>query len=400
MDTTPDLDTLFAAIDNGDTAAVQAALHAGLSPNAADAKGCTLLHRACSLNTPSYEMVKLLLDAGADIRARDEYGRTAFAALVDCSGWRDVLHAEIMELLLAYGADINTRYQEGRTPLIEAAHSGQADMVEWLIQAGADVNATDDDGDTPLLLAAFGCGDYTKIGLLLRAGADPNRRSHYENDKEEGDTALDRVITDMVVFPKAHGERTFHLLHSFGAREGYYMELPVRESDDESPNKRLLRAVDNNNAPALLRQLAAGADVNCWGKSFFGSYTALMKAAHFGLATITRLLLEHGADATLRDDNGNTALYHAVHGDNAECIRLLLNAGVDPHQEKHSLLHTAANNGYANSVAALLRHTDLDPNAVKDGRTPRKEAERFFCEENLESGYGDIIVLLQRAEKK
>lgn len=71
-----------------------------------------------------------------------------------------------------------------------------------------------------------------------------------------------------------------------------------------------------------------------------------------------------------------------------------------PHLEKHSLLHTAANNGYTNSVAALLRHTDLAPNAVNDGRTPREEAERFFCEENLESGYGDIIVLLQRAKKK
>lgn len=398
MDTTPDLDTLFAAIDNGDTAAVQAALDAGLSPNAADAKGCTLLHRACSRGEAGYNIARLLLQAGADVNQRQQNGESALSYYIECSGYldEDENGTDLCELLLAHGADVNVRNQAQHTPLHDAAHFGRTAVLELLIQAGADVNAVDNDGDTPLLLAAINAATPQKTELLLKAGADPNRRSR----DEQQDTALDRAITDLCVYSRERGERTVYLLRRFGAREGVYMERLAKQPSEESPTKQMLRAVDNNDKHALLRQLAAGADINAYGDSRSGAFTALMKAARFGLPNIVRLLLEHGADATLRDADGLTALSHAVHGDNEESIRLLLNAGLNPHDEPRSLLHRAAREGYVRALAALLRHTDLDPRHIEDGTTPRTLAEQYFTEYSLECGYGDIIVLLQRAEKK
>lgn len=397
MTQTPDSAAVFSAVANGDFTTLQQALAAGFNLDTRDEKRNTLLHRACRQGTAGYTMVQLLLQAGADVRASNQEGQTPLASYVETTAYADEDEelTAVADLLLRHGAEVNVRYAEGRTPLHEAAHMGTCAMVQWLIQAGADVNAVDDEGETPLLLASFGCGDYQKIGLLLRAGADPNHRC----TGDRGATALDRVTDDMVVFPQDHGERTVYLLRRFGAREGYYMEENAPADTPESPTKLLLRAVDNNDKAALLRQLAAGADINAYGDSFFGAYTALMKAARFGLPDIVRLLLEHGADATLRDSDKYTALTHAVDGDNAECIRLLLAAGLNPHDEETSLLHRAANDGCVHAVLTLLRHTDLDPTAKRKGKTPREEAEQFFCDENIDSGYGDIIVLLQRAEQ-
>lgn len=397
MTQTPDTADVFRAVENGDFTALQQALAAGFNLDTRDERGNTLLHRACRQGAAGYDMVQLLLQAGADVHARNQEGQTPLATYVGTTAYADEDEelTDIADLLLRHGAEVNVRYAEGRTPLHEAAHMGTCAMVQWLIQAGADVNAADEEGETPLLLASFGCGDYQKIGLLLRAGADPNIRC----TGDSGATALDRVTDDMVVFPQDHGERTVYLLRCFGAREGYYMEENAPADTQESPTKLLLRAVDNNDKAALLRQLAAGADINAYGDAFFGAYTALMKAACFGLPDIVRLLLEHGADATLRDSDHHTALTHAVDGDNAECIRLLLAAGLNPHDEETALLHRAANNGCVHAVLTLLRHTDLDPTAKRKGKTPREEAEQFFCDENIDSGYGDIIVLLQRAEQ-
>lgn len=398
MTQTPDTADVFRAVENGDFTALQQALAAGFNLDTRDENGNTLLHRACFwYGKTGYTMVQLLLQAGADVHARNQEGQTPLATYVETTAYADEDEelTDIADLLLRHGAEVNVRYAEGRTPLHEAAHTGTCAMVQWLLQAGADVNAADEEGETPLLLASYGCGDYQKIGLLLRAGAAPNIRC----TRDSGATALDRVTDDMVVFPQDHGERTVYLLRRFGAREGYYMEANAPADTPESPTKLLLRAVDNNDKAALLHQLAAGADINAYGDTFFGAYTALMKAARFGLPDIVRLLLEHGADATLRDSDKDTALAHAVEGDNEECIRLLLAAGLNPHEEETSLLHLAANDGCVHAVMALLRHTDLDPTAKRNGKTPREEAEQFFCDENIDSGYGDIIVLLQRAEQ-
>ena len=57
---------------------------------------------------------------------------------------------EIVELLIAAGADVNAKNDWGWTPLTYAAINDHEEIAELLIAKGADVNAKDDGGETPL----------------------------------------------------------------------------------------------------------------------------------------------------------------------------------------------------------------------------------------------------------
>lgn len=77
----------------------------------------------------------------------------------------------IVKLLLDHGADINTRPQDGETALHEAANSGYLYIVKLLLDRGADINTRDRSGRTALYLASKS-GERDVTELLLKKGAD------------------------------------------------------------------------------------------------------------------------------------------------------------------------------------------------------------------------------------
>jgi ankyrin repeat protein len=88
-----------------------------------------------------------------------------------------------LRILLDQGASINAKNKEGETALMVAALEGRTDMVRFLIDRGADLNARDVVGATPLLYAALG-GSLDTIQLLVEKGADLNAKTL------DGQTAL------------------------------------------------------------------------------------------------------------------------------------------------------------------------------------------------------------------
>jgi len=105
------------------------------------------------------EMTRLLLDNGADVNARNNYGQTALMSVADTLGFlgEDVAYGsyfEVVKLLLDQGANISERGDPaGRTILMHAAQSGNLEMVKLLLEKGADVNAKNIRGETALSLA-------------------------------------------------------------------------------------------------------------------------------------------------------------------------------------------------------------------------------------------------------
>lgn len=152
--------------------------------------GESLLHSATSYHHAENRaaMVKMLLEAGLKVDARDDGGRTPlhWAAGYGC--------AECIPVLLAAGADVHAQRNGGAEPLHQATES----TIDLLLAAGADPLATDKrrrfalhtsrakhkallapgvdarDGDslTPLHHAAV-AGDEEWTRWLLDQGADP-----------------------------------------------------------------------------------------------------------------------------------------------------------------------------------------------------------------------------------
>jgi ankyrin repeat protein len=137
------------------------------------------------MEKPWVETMKLLLDSGADIEARDEYRGPP---LVDAAGYAQT---DVVLLLLDRGANLHARDKYGHTALIAAScecavatMNDAYDVVEVLLDRGSDVNAHSNEGTTALMNAAGGFGGSAIVKLLLERGADPRARD------SEGNTAL------------------------------------------------------------------------------------------------------------------------------------------------------------------------------------------------------------------
>src|SRR5687768_6492496 len=82
-------------------------------------------------------------------------------------------HPEIVRVLLEGGADVRASSKKGFTPLLFAARNGDVEMAKLLLAAGAGVNDTGSDGIHALPLSIV--NRHEKFALfLLEEGADPN----------------------------------------------------------------------------------------------------------------------------------------------------------------------------------------------------------------------------------
>ena len=95
----------------------------------------------------AYETVVTLLKQGAEINAKDQYGKTSLhhAAMNNAR--------ETVVILLKQGAAINAKDQKGKTPLHYAAQYNAYETVEALLKQRAKINAKDQKGKTPLYYA-------------------------------------------------------------------------------------------------------------------------------------------------------------------------------------------------------------------------------------------------------
>src|SRR5262245_13712039 len=151
----------------GDREAVRSLLKQKVDVNVGQGDGSTALHWAA--NRDDVEMAKLLVAAGADLKARTRLGGITALWIAAQNG-----SAAMLAILLDPKGDANTANTNGTTLLMLAAASGKTDAVKLLVDRGADVNAKDvTNGQTPLMFAAA-LGRAEVVKLLASRGADTN----------------------------------------------------------------------------------------------------------------------------------------------------------------------------------------------------------------------------------
>lgn len=148
------------------------------------------------------------------------------------------------------GFDLNTRNEKGEHALSVALRADSLKVVDFLLtQRSVKVESRNPQGESPLMIAAIK-GHLGSARQLIRRGAEVNKTGwtplHYAASRAERDSV------DMARLMLEH--------HAY--------------IDAESPNKS----------------------------------TPLMMAAHYGHPDTVRLLLEEGADPSLRNEQGLTAV--------------------------------------------------------------------------------------------
>jgi ankyrin repeat protein len=138
------------AAQNGDLNEVKRlfALNPGVI-NEKDREQDTAIMKACR-NCNSTDVVSFLLQNGANINDkpyRDLIDQTPLiiAAFNGCT--------DIVRMLIDAGADIHHRNDQGENALISATQEGNIDVVKVLFDAGSNVNEENADGETALTLA-------------------------------------------------------------------------------------------------------------------------------------------------------------------------------------------------------------------------------------------------------
>jgi ankyrin repeat protein len=153
---------LNAAITSGKNDVVQLLLRAGAPINPKEVRVWSPLGEAAWRRR--FDVMKTLLNAGADVDAVDKHGATYLASY----GFFDI---RVLKLLLAAGAKPNATDMDGCTALMHASRYGYEDAVVLLLENGALVNLKDNKGRSALMYAAT--GKYVDaIPDLLSHGAD------------------------------------------------------------------------------------------------------------------------------------------------------------------------------------------------------------------------------------
>ncbi len=123
-------------------------------------------------NAGHTEIVRLLINGGADVNALGNGGRNA----IILAG----RNKEIIQLLIDSGADVNATSGDGSTVLISAVKGGKLDLVKGLLAAGAEPDMQDKLGRSALKWAA----KYDLLAIaqvLLNAGANPHLADKYQD---------------------------------------------------------------------------------------------------------------------------------------------------------------------------------------------------------------------------
>ena len=206
----------------------------------------------------------------------------------------------VLEALLKQGVDPN--YSDGRFNILSStiievcALNGSLDAMKILNQYGVDIK----NGNTRALSDAAQYGEYDVMKYLLDEGMPVDAHKTYDTGE----------ISEQAIVP--------------AVSYGYFDKVKLlveRGADINNPDGAVLTQAAATSKNILEYLIKAGANVNL--QTSIDKMTALMMAAGNDNATNTKILLDAGADKTLKNQDGKTAYDIAKEQNATEAMALL-----------------------------------------------------------------------------
>lgn len=377
------LSPLMAAALMGNVETVRALIANGASVNARLATNETaLFYGAKYTGTGNLEIVKMLVEAGADVSVKNDSGKFAHeiaaanklyvieSYLVDiynrdndlfnvtAKASREMKTAtmstrlanwQLMKDELAKGANPRFANDDGFTTLINLVSTLSAllvtlnddDVTMKAIMARSDLNAQiKKDGLTALHIAVDN-KNARLVGWLIKAGANVNIQSR--KNETPLDWALEDESDDILASLQNAGAKTYAQLQNPNA------SVPPPSTPVAPPTVPA--------TPVVIKPIEAAPPANTIAKSpldkinmegYDQGVTVLMQAARDGkVAEVERLLKEGATVDIVGPENGHTALFFAAFGNSPASMKVLLKAGANINFLNH--------NGETPLVAASFR---------------------------------------------
>ncbi|MGM1063260.1 ankyrin repeat domain-containing protein [Saccharothrix sp. Mg75] len=311
--------------------------------------------------------VRGLLRNGVDLNSRGPDGLTP---LMIAAGKGN---ADLVRLLLDAGADVyTTDSAAGGTALHKAVQGGDLETVRVLVEAGAFVDAVaTTTGHTPLL-DAFWYKRPDVVGYLLDRGAGLNLSTHYGFSMRD------------------HFEYAINV-NTLGREKLLAAEALLKrrvEADERAVERqRLMAATVAGDLIGVQVLLANGAEVDARSpvlNGFNDLHTPLLVASRDGHTEIVRALIAAGADVNATEPTfGAVPLHKAVYNGHADITQVLVDTpGTDidfqGSTNGYTPLHDALWHGFEECARILVRAGARLDLVGHDGRTPLGMAADVF----------------------
>lgn len=247
------------------------------------------------------DMVRELLKAGAD----PNFGGIWVPLCAAVRG----KNPEVVKLLIDAKADVDAQEEEGSTALMLAAFMGNLEMVKMLVAAGADPKMQDEDGETAIVSGR----KWPEVVEFLKPLSAADDLDYIEKEKQP-------VTVDVEDFLKAVNSGDLLQVKELMSRGA-----PVN-GKNKSGETALHVAAEAGHKEIVDLLLKAGATVDAKNDC---KRTPLALAANNGHAAVAELLIAAGADLEARDFEGATPFLSSVSArpENREMMRFLAKAG-------------------------------------------------------------------------
>lgn len=204
--------------------------------------------------------------------------------------------------------------------MLEAAQKGDLNTVEELVLKGANINYTDAWGNFAAFSAAWE-GNTKALDLYHSLGA----KISFENANLLCNAAYNGKV-DSVRWLLDKGENANFSFADTGENALHYTISKTSEMDERTEIVKILIASGTD----VNKKTTTGQQTLCFMRdAYLKGESPLHRAAAFGNTSIIKMLLEAGADPSMKDSNGDTPMsWGSWYLRDNDVLRLLMYQGV------------------------------------------------------------------------